>query len=265
LDDQIDINNIYFVGPQGNYTYTRPQSYSINYPVKYPPVTDVILPYTFTDQLYGNGLYYEIYSQCESSKFGTYTITGSNGSFSIVFPTPLKVTKYSLNSTSSWRLSATNDDIFVYTLDTQQENVSTTTYDINPFTEFSKYTFTFDSPGQVTGLMYYALSVFEPTGNVTSSVVYPDVTIVARTNSRLFSDIFTQIPNVTTPYITLKYSNTFLKIYDEFSLVYSEQLTDYPAIYTDTIQADEYIIYNGILDDNKTTSLVRYLKLKWEA
>ena len=130
----------------------------------------------------------------------------------------------------------------------------------------SKYKFVFDEPCIVTNLVYYAPQVFEPSGylyrypndGVRELSLQPDMTLVAYTNQPLYSNInFT----VTTPYVTLKYGTT-LTVYDEFSQIYTGQT---PIINTKDIKADEYIIYSNILPENTITSLIRYLKIKWEA
>ena len=274
----IQVTNIYFLGPNGNYTLTQPSTHTIQYPVKYPPILDLTMPCTISNYTYGNGTYREIYNGVTSSTFGTYISSGPGSTLTMIFPFQITLTSYSMTSSSGWSLTCTNNDIYVYTIDSQQSGVDGILYPLTSGS-FYKYTFTFSAADTYSSLVYYANYTVSPydfgpllwvnesgiKAGQSTTVINSDLTVVMYSPSKLESFNGWSF-NPLTNYISIRASSNVFYVNDEFTLVNSigGNLAT-PSVSSNTFStAQEYMVFDGILPENTIVTLVKYLKLKWE-
>lgn len=246
----IKIDDIFIQGPEGNYNKTVPYTQMTNtVAVKYPPIQPVVLPVTIQGFSYGNGLYFEGYNNVSSSTFGTYTIDGENASVTMFFPYSIKITEYSIVSQNPYILTATNNDIIIDTLASEESSDGERIH-IKNTNRYSRYTFTFpNSIGEtVTGLSYYGEFTYTPENpsvwfsenrlNVSGTIPTSDFTIV---------------------YIIDKIVYTI--VHTEFSLV------NFEIAKTENIlnlqNSIEYIVYNYKKTYNDVIRDVKYLLMKY--
>ena len=262
-----NINNIFFIGPSGNYNLTPPSRHNITYPVVFPPV-HVYPPQTITNQMYGNGQYSAIYNDVTPDRIGLYDVTQPGGSVFLQFPTSIQITSY--DSTSGFTIYGTNDQIIFTPIDITNSSGAPS---------YSKYLIVFNdigfysiqlfanvqfSPTEYSELAYWAVrdsfsTQFETnfTANLTTfsyftskGLIWTDGTNSVSSNG-LTSNIISQ---------------SSLIVKDDYEIV-SVSNTETSQTVSDIVigtDAQEVIIYSRTLSEREMNGVIRYLKTKWD-